>query len=84
MAVRVWSGEVSSLTRFALSMETCQLLRGYLDTLAARYPRTKFVSIVGDKVSTYCASLACVVSDGLPLFTRSAFQTTPIAICPPC
>lgn len=32
-------------------METCRLLSGYLDRLAAKYPSTKFVSIVGDKVS---------------------------------
>ncbi|UZJ54731.1 hypothetical protein CBS101457_004051 [Exobasidium rhododendri] len=30
-------------------MDTCQLLAGYLDTLAAKYPSTKFVSIIGDK-----------------------------------
>lgn len=30
-------------------METCRLLAGYLDTLAAKYPASKFVSIVGDK-----------------------------------
>ncbi|KAK0546967.1 Proteolipid protein 2 [Tilletia horrida] len=30
-------------------METCKLLGGYLDTLAAKHPSTKFVSIVGDK-----------------------------------
>ncbi|EPQ26434.1 uncharacterized protein PFL1_06082 [Pseudozyma flocculosa PF-1] len=30
-------------------MDTCRLLAGYLDTLAAKYPGTKFVSIVGDK-----------------------------------
>lgn len=31
------------------SMETCNLLAKYLDTLAAKYPSSKFVSIVGDK-----------------------------------
>ena len=30
-------------------IEECRLLAGYLDTLAAKYPTTKFVSIVGDK-----------------------------------
>ncbi|KAK0560465.1 Proteolipid protein 2 [Tilletia horrida] len=30
-------------------METCRLLGGYLDTIAAKNPETKFVSIVGDK-----------------------------------
>lgn len=30
-------------------MDTCQLLAGYLDTLAAKHPATKFVSIVGDQ-----------------------------------
>lgn len=30
-------------------LETCRLLAGFLDTLAAKYPSTKFVSIVGDK-----------------------------------
>ncbi|PWZ01399.1 thioredoxin-like protein [Testicularia cyperi] len=30
-------------------LETCRLLAGYLDTLAAKYPSTKFVSIVGDQ-----------------------------------
>lgn len=30
-------------------MDTCRLLSGYLDTLAAKYPATKFVSIVGDQ-----------------------------------
>lgn len=30
-------------------METCRLLAGYLDTLAAKYPASKFVSIVGDQ-----------------------------------
>ncbi|SNX81939.1 related to phosducin homolog, likely to be involved in regulation of pheromone response [Melanopsichium pennsylvanicum] len=30
-------------------METCRLLKAYLDTLAAKYPTTKFVSIVGDQ-----------------------------------
>lgn len=30
-------------------IETCRLLAGYLDTLAAKYPATKFVSIVGDQ-----------------------------------
>lgn len=28
-------------------METCQLVSGYLDTLAERHPATKFVSIIG-------------------------------------
>lgn len=31
------------------ALETCRLLAGFLDTLAAKYPATKFVSIVGDK-----------------------------------
>ncbi|PWN31457.1 thioredoxin-like protein [Meira miltonrushii] len=31
------------------ALETCRLLSGFLDTLAAKYPATKFVSIVGDK-----------------------------------
>ncbi|PWN52165.1 thioredoxin-like protein [Violaceomyces palustris] len=31
------------------SMDTCRLVAKYLDTLAAKYPATKFVSIVGDK-----------------------------------
>lgn len=31
------------------SMELCQLLAGYLDQLASKYPNTKFVSIVGDQ-----------------------------------
>ncbi|KAN0061949.1 Proteolipid protein 2 [Thecaphora frezii] len=31
------------------SIDTCRLVAGYLDTLAAKYPGTKFVSIVGDK-----------------------------------
>jgi len=51
-------GKVNSLTTYLSpsiplpsSMETCQLLAGFLDTLAAKYPSTKFVSIVGDKVS---------------------------------
>ncbi|KAJ1571087.1 hypothetical protein NDA11_007694 [Ustilago hordei] len=30
-------------------IDTCRLLAGYLDTLAAKYPATKFVSIVGDQ-----------------------------------
>ncbi|CEH14681.1 Conserved phosducin-like protein [Ceraceosorus bombacis] len=30
-------------------MPTCELLKGYLNTLAERYPATKFVSIVGAK-----------------------------------
>ncbi|TKY90833.1 hypothetical protein EX895_000831 [Sporisorium graminicola] len=30
-------------------IDTCRLLAGYLDTLAAKYPSTKFVSIVGDQ-----------------------------------
>ncbi|KAI3625741.1 hypothetical protein CBS9595_001102 [Malassezia furfur] len=30
-------------------MELCQLLAGYLDQLAAKYPNTKFVSIIGDQ-----------------------------------
>ncbi|KDN47525.1 thioredoxin-like protein [Tilletiaria anomala UBC 951] len=30
-------------------MDTCDLLAGYLETLAAKYPSSKFVSIVGDK-----------------------------------
>ena len=30
-------------------VDTCRLLAGYLDTLAAKYPATKFVSIVGDQ-----------------------------------
>lgn len=34
---------------FKDGMETCRLVAGYLDTLAAKYPATKFVSIVGDK-----------------------------------
>ncbi len=29
----------------------CQLVARYLDTLAAKYPSSKFVSIVGDQVS---------------------------------
>lgn len=32
----------------SFSMELCQLLAGYLDQLASKYPNTKFVSIVGD------------------------------------
>lgn len=31
------------------SMDTCKLLGGYLDTLAAKYPSTKFVSIIGNQ-----------------------------------
>lgn len=31
-------------------MDTCKLVAGYLDFLAEKYPATKFVSIVGDKV----------------------------------
>lgn len=30
-------------------LEQCRLLSGFLDTLAAKYPATKFVSIVGDQ-----------------------------------
>ncbi|SPO20288.1 related to phosducin homolog, likely to be involved in regulation of pheromone response [Ustilago trichophora] len=30
-------------------LDTCRLLAGYLNTLAAKYPATKFVSIVGDQ-----------------------------------
>lgn len=30
-------------------IDTCRLLAGYLDTLAVKYPATKFVSIVGDQ-----------------------------------
>ena len=30
-------------------IDQCRLLKGYLDTLAAKYPATKFVSIVGDQ-----------------------------------
>lgn len=31
------------------SIEECRLLAGYLDRLAAKYPATKFVSIIGDQ-----------------------------------
>ena len=31
------------------SMETCKLMSGFLDTLAERYPATKFVSIIGSQ-----------------------------------
>lgn len=31
------------------SMETCKLVSGFLDVLAARHPSTKFVSIVGNQ-----------------------------------
>ncbi|CAO1627364.1 unnamed protein product [Parajaminaea phylloscopi] len=31
------------------SIEECRLLAGYLDRLAAQYPATKFVSIIGDQ-----------------------------------
>lgn len=31
------------------SVDECRLLAGYLDRLAAKYPATKFVSIVGDQ-----------------------------------
>lgn len=31
------------------SIEECRLLSGYLDRLAAKYPATKFVSIIGDQ-----------------------------------
>ncbi|WFD35625.1 Proteolipid protein 2 [Malassezia cuniculi] len=31
------------------AMDTCRLVSGYLDTLAARYPASKFVSIIGSQ-----------------------------------
>lgn len=52
----------------SIRMDTCKLLAGYLDTLAEKYPSTKFVSIVGDKVSFFlfsfwaleCKSKCCI------------------------
>lgn len=52
-------------------METCQLLSGYLDTLAAKYPSTKFVSIVGDKVSKTFSFLSLRLLPTSPSFSGS-------------
>jgi len=63
-------------------MDTCQLLTGYLDTLAAKFPATKFVSIVGDKVSD--DRLLTLLDRGiiLMLYLSSVYQITQIVICP--
>ncbi|CAD6915590.1 unnamed protein product [Tilletia controversa] len=52
-------------------LELCKLLGGYLDTIASKNPATKFVSIVGDKVSTDYPHPRILSA---PLF---AFPTTP-------
>lgn len=64
-------------------MDTCELVAKYLDTLAAKYPMTKFVSIIGDKVCS-CAG----VPSPSPLLTLSlsspsAFLTTRTRTFPP-
>lgn len=53
-------------------LEECRLVSGFLDTLAAKYPTTKFVSIVGNKVR----NLAVAMSRFFTSFLRSVFRTT--------